>query len=627
MVIAQLNSSALINSPATEAKNNNPTFTNKTTNHAESQPKLIKARKCLLQQQHRIIDQTAEDLLQQISYTFKAANLTNYDTSSKGTLPRIISSTKICFFKRISMHLQYLIVNTKLNDSQKITTLEQLIIKINHSQLLATQKLIASDLINSVITCLKLSIDVNASALWQDAASIDITNSTCFYSKNGFPKVNKNNPMLAKQLMLYPISIDLLCIEAEKRFKSSFWSHNDNITDLGMHVLDNEWLYMEKCYRGFLYLLKLQQQTNNAKISFTDLRNVNAILGGYSAYPTTHYSCKVASDMGYEFLQLIKQGLIANNNSFKDSYEGISVIERMQELELFFEAKLNIKIKLKPVIFNDQIYFAVNTPTKTSAQSSLNQQEQQLLDDLHGKTNNKAFLFVINKESQCTDVHPIVIDIYYYYSQDKPLVCQQLLDIYYKKITDFPENTIKKINLAVSLCSIMQRIHPFCDANGRTLFFILLPILLYQMNIWLTRMIPNPWLLLEFANPEIITEMILPLCVAAPKFTTQVDWHKYMSLTETMRISIALGDLTKINELITKQPSLLSQKITISPMIDTIGLLEHCINHDQLTVLQLLLHSLPKEQLKQIQLTNLLAVCDSLQHHAIKEELIKYFKI
>jgi hypothetical protein len=626
MVIEQLKSPTLINSPATEAKTTNPTFINKTASYAYSQPKAITARKCLLQQQHCIIDQKAERLLKQICYTFKKANLTNYDSYSKGTLPRIVSSTKICFFKRVSVHLQYLIIDTKLSDAQKITTLEQLIIKIDHSQLLSTQKLIARDLITSVIICLKLNIDINASASWQDAASIDITNSTCFYSKNGFPQVNKNNPMLARQLRLYPISIDLLCIEAEKRFKKSRLYHNNNIIDLGMLVLDNEWLYMERCYRGFLYLLNLQQQTNKAKISFANLRNVNAILGGYSAYPKTHYCCNIASDMGYEFLQLIKQGLITPSNNFKYSSNELSIAERQQELELFFHRKLNITVKLKQVIFNDQIYFVVNSPVATSAKSSLSQQEQQLLDDLHGKTDSKAFIFIINnREDKFADTHPIIMDIYYCYSQDRALVCQQLLDIYYKKITEFPENTFKKINLAVALCSLIQRIHPFCDANGRTLFFILLPILLYQMDIWLTRMITDPWLLLEFANPEIITEMILPLCVAAPKFSRQVDWHKYMSLTEIMRTSIALGDLTTIKQLITKQPSLLSQKIIVSPINNAVSLLEHCIKNDQLQILQLLLHSL--EQLTQIELANLLAVCDSLQRHAIKQELINYFKI
>ena len=130
--------------------------------------------------------------------------------------------------------------------------------------------------------------------------------NTCIYNKQIASKLEQNKHV-ASQLKQYPLSIDLICIEEEKRFIHK--TDKNKLIDLGAHVFDNEWLYMERCYRAFLYLLNTQIGSFR-DVSFDDLRNTNAITGSNitmsAGYGNVYYGCYIhikLQDTGFLFMK------------------------------------------------------------------------------------------------------------------------------------------------------------------------------------------------------------------------------------------------------------------------------------------------------------------------------------
>jgi hypothetical protein len=246
-------------------------------------------------------------------------------------------------------------------------------------------------------------------------------------------------------------------------------------------------------------------------------------------------------------MRLLKQGVLCDANLKYDD-GNMSIESRLTKLQNFFKKIFHIDIPLYAIENKGNVYFCVKSENNNK-NINLSDADQQLLNDLRGKTDNKAFVFQIGEFGKKPE-YALNLKIQYIYSKTRKDVCQQLLDIYYKKIKEFPEDTRKKISLAIGLCVMLQRMHIFTDANGRTIFFVLLPILLYQMHIWLTRMFKDPWLFIDLASPEEITEKILPLCIPTPVFKNKIAFYDNIKLEELIRIGASLGNLKLIKSIL-----------------------------------------------------------------------------
>jgi hypothetical protein len=572
---------------------------------------------------HSITTLKAHNVFQSISTAIKESQIGNaYYSTCNSILPVIHLINKPCFFKINSTNIQKLFVDSLLTLAEKFEVLDKTYQLLEQSNFSEAQLFYAKHFILSAYNCLQICRDINLNAISHETFQIaSFDNIYNFLSKKPLTIEKKQiYSFISQQLLEYPISLDLMFIEEESRFTTTR-KHPDKIVDLGAHAFDNEWLYMERCYRAFIYLLN-KQIKEISNINFTDLREVNAILGGYtsSINKNSVYCCDIPRNYGHQFINLVRQGIICDTN-FQYSAINLDSYQRIFELEFFIYRSLGVVIKLEEIVFQGNKYFKIKS--STGQDNSLTaKKKEQLLKDLHGQTNNKAFIFNIGQ----IDDYNFYLQIQYCYYKQRDDTCQQLLGIYYKEIKNF--STIEqKVSLAVSLCSLLQRIHPFLDANGRTLFFILFPVLLYQMGIWPIKMLRNPWVLLELTPAKNLAHQILDVCIPAPKFQSTITaWNKYITVTEKMRINCALGNIAIIKDLLEEDPNIILNPIINDPLHITFNILEFSIIHKQQQMFIFLFNRYPKSQLT---FSMLLYLLDrSIEYHQIEifEYLLNYMK-
>ena len=166
-----------------------------------------------------------------------------------------------------------------------------------------------------------------------------------------------------------------------------------------------------------------------------------------------------------------------------------------------------------------------------------------------------------------------------YIGAQKLLVCEEMLSQYYKLIAH-KKDTLDILEEALSICCNLQRHHPFPDANGRLLFFILLPVLLYQKGIWLTETLDAPWTLIDFRLPREIARQFLPLCIKRPLFNKDLNWKVALSELEHVRLLCAMGDTGAFKEAINKKPELLN--ISFRPTDTSLLVIAALNNHTEI---------------------------------------------
>jgi hypothetical protein len=593
-------------------------------NNTDYQNKPLEARVCKVDNSnYSITTLKAHNIFQTISTAIEKSQIgTSFPPARNSILPVIYFTNKPCFFKINSIKIQKLFVDSSLTIAEKFEVLDKIYQLLQNSNFSETQLFYAKNFILSAYNCLQICRDINLKVNFSEHCKM--VNSANLYNFlfNKELSVEKKQiySLIYKQLLEYPISLDLIFIEEESRFIYQT-KYPDKIIDLGAHAFDNEWLYMERCYRAFIYLLN-KQIREISNINFTNLREVNAILGGYttSATKSVVYGCDIPRNYGNQFIHLIKQGIICDMN-FQYSTATINSSQKIFELENFIYCSLGVIIKLEEIVVKGNKYFKIKSPACKDNSFTIKTNEQ-LLKDLQGQTKDKAFIFDIVK----IDDYNFNLKIRYCYYKPKEDTCQQLLNIYYKKIKKL--STIEqKVSLAVSTCALLQRIHPFLDANGRTLFFILLPILLYQLGIWPIKMLCNPWILLDLSPAKDLARLILDICIPAPKFHSTIDtWNKYMTISENIRINCALGNITIIRDLLEENPNLILNPIINDPLHIKFNILDFSIIHKQQKMFIFLFNQYPKNQLTFSLLIYLLNRSVEYNQTEIFEYLLDYMK-
>ena len=479
-------------------------------------------------------------------------------------------------FMASSFHIQQILTIPNFSIDNKFKMLRNIIYLFQMSNFSILKKILLIGFINSVYNCIILNKNINTKFNWYDNKDgLHIANK-CFFS------VLLNLDSSYKVISKDRIDINLLFIDLEKRFV--FNQDTNNTIDYGSYIFENEWKYLERCYRSFMYLLNGLVTYKHREIMFTDLCEANAISGGFQTISNSIYNFPIKREYANNFVFLLKKGRIIVKY-WNYSSDDLSNKEKILEIANSINKALGVSVELEVVEFTDETFYFKIKDTKHTLlhKEYLSDYENELINILEGNL-SQAFEFAIMQAEENKDSNVVFqLFISYKHHISKKAACQTLLRIYYKEYKLFAQtdSTLQKVTRAIKLCSLLQRIHPFSDANGRTMFFILLPVLLYQMDMWLLRTVYEPWVKLDFYSVEQLAKEIIKLCIPSPEIKGEFNWKKKLSYFEDFRISCALGDKKRVVELLSKQPKLLKHPIFISPISPTIPLLKYLTRYNQ----------------------------------------------
>jgi hypothetical protein len=550
---------------------------------------LNKKYKCKSIDIEKYIEETALLYYQNIYSIVESKGIGSlYSKTVKVVLPHLHYTSKDeHLFMISSFHMQQILTAPNFSIDNKLKILKKIISLFKMSNFSKLKKILLIGFVDSVYSCIILNNNINTKFNWRDNKDgLQIANKRFF---SLLLNLDSSYKAISKDI----IAINLLFVDLEKRF--IFNNDINNITDYGTYIFENEWKYLERCYRSFMYLLNVLVADKHRKIIFTDLCEANAISGGFQGISSSIYNLPIKKEYANNLLSLLKKGrIVAKHWSY--SSDGLSNEEKSVEIVNSINKSLGLESGLEVVeSIGTNFYFKVNNTKHTLFHRGyLSNDENELINILEGNT-SQAFEFTIVQAEENKDSSVVLqLLISYKHHTSKKHACEALLRIYYKEYQLFAnsENILQKVTRAIKLCSLLQRIHPFSDANGRIMFFILLPVLLYQMDMWLLRTVYEPWVKLDFYSAEQLAKEIIKLCVPAPVIKREFNWKKNLSYFEDFRVSCALGDTKRVIGLLNQHPQLLKKPIFISPISSTVPLLKYLTMYNQYELIDYLLEHL-----------------------------------
>lgn len=297
-------------------------------------------------------------------------------------------------------------------------------------------------------------------------------------------------------------------------------------------ILNDELNYLERCLRAFMWLLNTLADSPDKELSMCDINQAAAVVGSNFCSKENHYGIVVQKEARPPVLiEIMKQSAIINASPLPNE-------EFYERVEAYLQCKLNDTFKKanKSVIW---------TPPAKQLKAE-------------GGSYFKLALVAAN-DSTGTSTFKIA-----FFSSNKQKDGQKVLEHYYRMIDaikndpDARENNdLDIVEAAVEACCKLQRQHPFNDGNGRILFFILLPILLYQQGFWLRKTVDDPWRLVDSIPPRKIAERLLPLCEKRPVFPAPIDWQLGVPEAERVRLLCAMGKTEAFIKTVEQRPELL----------------------------------------------------------------------
>ena len=230
-----------------------------------------------------------------------------YSKKIKVVLPHLhYKSNDENLFMISSFHIQEILTSKNLSIANKINILKKIIDLFKQSNFSTFKKRLLIGFIGNVYNCTILNYHFNNNCSWHNNDDgMNIANTSFFYS---LLNLDSSYKAISKDL----ISISLLFIDLEKRFIVN--SNTNKIIDYGPYIFENEWKYLERCYRSFMFLLNNLVTNKHKEITFIDICNANAIFGGFQGISTSTYNFPIKKEYANNFLYLLKQGKILDKH-------------------------------------------------------------------------------------------------------------------------------------------------------------------------------------------------------------------------------------------------------------------------------------------------------------------------
>ncbi|UYM15130.1 hypothetical protein [Endozoicomonas euniceicola] len=302
--------------------------------------------------------------------------------------------------------------------------------------------------------------------------------------------------------------------------------------DVGWFSLNDEVGYLDRCCSAFMFLINKLIMQPDREINMALLNKAAGIIGSIVCFPGNCYPVSVnKNEDNTFFFDMLQKGRIYNKSNLSDS-------DFKCLLNDFFEDEMKK---------NGNKVFSIE-----DIQKNVPEYDEVL----------PYFKFIFKEK--CTDENWLSFKLQYK-SKNKQADCDELLENYYKSVTD-KNKMLEIIEEVVTVCCEIQRRHPILDGNGRLFFFILPAVLLYQKGIWLKESLFNPWLLTDSKPPTYIAEKVVGLCIERPMFSGELDWKAGLSEADSARIFCTMGELEKFKEIINRKPELLNTKLRSSNM-------------------------------------------------------------
>jgi hypothetical protein len=365
-------------------------------------------------------------------------------------------------------------------------------------------------------------------------------------------------------------------------------SYKLNLNNKGPFVFDYNYRSIERCTRAFCYMLHNRVSRKNTRVTLKELQDTNAILGGKKLPNSKTQFIKLNHKFNIQIINMLNIGYISCL-----VYNGKNWVRyNKQQLENL------ISIVLQSDIYLDEFDTVTESYrlSKNHFDSNNFNVSKKYLEDLDIMCNTKNLHQVLSgidktcllKHNFYITANDVYLNVSYIYDIPKLDIVEKLLDSYYKILEN---NNQKKdiIRLATWICCSLETIQPFHNANSRTLFYILLPILLYENNIWLTRTLYNNWENISLLSSPEKYNQILQLCTNLPQIDLDFTWDYHISLNEKFRISCAIGDVNGLRKIFEQKPHMLGAEIFISPSKPQINAVEFALLYGQKEVAKFLL--------------------------------------
>jgi hypothetical protein len=511
----------------------------------------------------KFTNRTVDELELLLENGFKNTNINSFQNKQRHSKFGISDGTMYMknFFIPFSEAIYKIMKKTTISFNDKKTIIMHAIRRIQNSEYVFTEDQIhfASEVLVAALNYMQLNLYTNL--------SIHTNNLS-----------NKTEDRL---------DIHNLFIDGNILYKD-FNSYNLNLNNKGPFVFDYNYRSIERCVRAFSYMLHNRINKQNTRVTFRELQDVNSILGGKKISKNKTQFIKVSNEFKTQILYMLTIGYI----SYLVYDDGHWVQYNKQQLESLISNSLQDDICLDEFDSITESYriskLHLDANNIAAAKKYL-----ENLDIMCNTGNLHKSLSGIDKTCMLKHNFYLTSDALYIntsYIYDKPKidVVKSLLASYYK-VLDTTSSKINIIKIAVWLCCTLESIHPFDDANNKTLFYTLLPILLYENNMWLTRALYNSWQQLSLFSSEDKYKYILQLCTNLPQIDADFTWDANISLNEKFRISCAIGDVNALNDILKKNPHMIGISVIVSPNKPHINPVEFALLYGQKDVVQLLL--------------------------------------
>ena len=334
----------------------------------------------------------------------------------------------------------------------------------------------------------------------------------------------------------------------------------------GFLSFENEPGYILRTQAAFVAALNIIFE--KGRLDYADLIIINAIAGGFVSKVDMHYPFNIK----HNDLNSLKASTQGNN-----LFELQALMNRSQCLgEKRIIRKVNTIIERDSNFINDCKIDTENTKNYYKG------------TDLHLSCDLRVRFKAPKNPHDMISGH-----ISYQGKTSKPQRVQDLLDAYFKSCViirtrnlDTQQKMSQFVTLAVKLSRELIRVHPFFDANGRALYFILVPILLLHEGYWVNGMPTNPWAI-DWCSLDVQVAKIIPYCkpISFSKLKSKVDLKANLPIKEQMRIACVLGDINTFKQLADNNSSLLNTIIRPT----NLNFLQLAIASDQVEIVKYLI--------------------------------------